>query len=102
MTLRRVSWKVPARFAPVAFAFFMSVLVAFLISLAVTAVNHGLRDGYLLRVLSSYAASSIVSASATPDRIFRPSAATARQAQVRSVSCLTLTRKLWPCAFMVN
>lgn len=56
MTLRRVSWKVPARFAPVAFAFFMSVLVAFLISLAVTAVNHGLRDGYLLRVLSSYAA----------------------------------------------
>ena len=56
MTSRPSFWKVPARFAPVAFAFFMSVMVAFVMSLAITAMNTGLEDGYLLRVLRSYAA----------------------------------------------
>lgn len=56
MSSRTAVTKVPARFAPVAFAFFMSVLVAFIMSLAITAMNTGLEDGYLLRVLRSYAA----------------------------------------------
>lgn len=56
MPSRQAPWKVPARFAPVAFAFFMSLLVAFVMSLAITAMNTGLADGYLLRVLRSYAA----------------------------------------------
>ncbi|MES2482201.1 MAG: DUF2798 domain-containing protein [Pseudomonadota bacterium] len=56
MTTRPAFWKLPARFAPVAFAFFMSVLVAFVMSLAITAMNIGLADGFLLRVLRSYAA----------------------------------------------
>jgi hypothetical protein len=56
MTSRSAPWKLPARFAPVAFAFFMSVLVAFVMSLAITAISTGLDGDFLLRVLRSYAA----------------------------------------------
>ena len=55
MTTRRAAWKVPARFAPVAFAFFMSVLVAFLMCVALTVINTGVDGDFLLRVLRSYA-----------------------------------------------
>lgn len=55
MTLLPATWKIPARFTPVVFAFFMSVLVAFLMSVAMTALNTGLQGGFLLRVLRNYA-----------------------------------------------
>ena len=55
MTLLPAKRKVPARFTPVVFAFFMSVLVAFLMSAAMTAMNTGLQGGFLLRVLRNYA-----------------------------------------------
>lgn len=48
------SWKLPARAMPVAFAFFMSGIMAMLMSLVITAANRGLSDGYLQAVLSAY------------------------------------------------
>ena len=47
-------WKLPARFTPVAFAFFMSGIMAFLMCLVITAANTGLADDYLWRVLKAY------------------------------------------------
>lgn len=51
----RSSWRLPSRLAPVAFSFYMAGIVAFLMSLALTAINTGVGDGYLLRVLKAYA-----------------------------------------------
>ena len=51
---RRAAWRLPSRLAPVAFSFYMAGIVAFLMSLALTAINTGLGDGYLLRVLRAY------------------------------------------------
>jgi hypothetical protein len=48
------SWKLPARFTPVIFAFFMSSIMAFLMCLVITAANTGLHDGYLLAVFKAY------------------------------------------------
>ncbi len=53
-TPSRGSWRLPSRLAPVAFSFYMAGIVAFLMSLALTAINTGLGDGYLLRVLKAY------------------------------------------------
>lgn len=50
----RTNWKLPARFTPVVFAFFMSGIMAFLMCLVITAANTGFADGYLLRVLKAY------------------------------------------------
>lgn len=50
----RRSWKLPARAMPVAFAFFMSGIMAMLMSLVITAANRGLGEGYLQAVLSAY------------------------------------------------
>ncbi|KIP99671.1 MULTISPECIES: DUF2798 domain-containing protein [Pseudomonas] len=50
----RRSWKLPARLSPVAFAFFMSGIMAFLMCLVITATNRGLSDGYLGAVLEAY------------------------------------------------
>ncbi|GEM_PF-293565 len=52
---RHGAWRLPSRLAPVAFSFYMAGIVAFLMSLALTAINTGLGDGYLLRVLRAYA-----------------------------------------------
>lgn len=52
---RRGAWRLPSRLAPVAFSFYMAGIVAFLMSLALTAINTGLGDGYLMRVLRAYA-----------------------------------------------
>ncbi len=46
--------KLPARFAPVAFALYMSGLVAFMMSLVLTAMNSGLDGAFLGRVLRGY------------------------------------------------
>ncbi len=48
------NWKLPARAMPVAFAFFMSSIMAMLMSLVITAANRGIGDGYLQAVLSAY------------------------------------------------
>ena len=53
----RLSWKLPARMAPVAFAFFMSGMVSAMMSLAITAMNTGLPPDYLARVVRAYLAS---------------------------------------------
>ncbi len=52
----KTSWKLPARMAPVAFAFFMSCIVSAVMSLAITAINTGLPPDYLPRVLRAYLA----------------------------------------------
>ncbi len=55
MTMRTPSSnKLPARFAPVAFAIYMSGLVAFMMSMVLTAVNSGLDSGFLGRALRGY------------------------------------------------
>lgn len=46
--------KLPPRFAPVAFSFFMASLVSFMMSLALTAWNTGLGGAFLQRVLQAY------------------------------------------------
>ena len=48
------SSKLPARFAPIAFALYMSGLVAFMMSLALTAINTGLDSAFLGRALRGY------------------------------------------------
>lgn len=54
-TLRAATaWKLPAKAAPVAFAFFMSGIMAMLMCLVITAANRGLSDGYLQAVLQAY------------------------------------------------
>ncbi len=50
----RTSWKLPAKLSPIAFAFFMSGIMAFLMCLVITATNRGLSDGYLSAVLEAY------------------------------------------------
>lgn len=52
-TTRR-NWKLPARAMPVAFAFFMSGIMAMLMSLVITAANRGIGEGYLQAVLGAY------------------------------------------------
>ena len=47
-------WKLPARFTPVVFAFFMAGIMAFLMCLVITAANTGFAEGYLWRVLKAY------------------------------------------------
>ncbi len=39
---------------PLVFAFYMSSLVALLVSCALVAVNSGIAEGYILRVLNGY------------------------------------------------
>jgi hypothetical protein len=51
----RRSRKLPRRYAPIAFAFFMSGIMAFLMCCVIVAANTGFGPGYLLRVLGSYA-----------------------------------------------
>ena len=48
------SWKLPARAMPVAFAFFMSSIMAMLMTLLITAANRGIGPGYLQAVPSAY------------------------------------------------
>jgi hypothetical protein len=51
----RATWRLPNRLAPVAFSFYMAGIVAFLMSLTLTAINTGIDGGYPLRVLKAYA-----------------------------------------------
>lgn len=47
--------KVPKRFTPYVFAFFMAGIMAFLMSMVIVAANSGIQTGYVLRVLHAYA-----------------------------------------------
>ncbi len=46
--------KLPARFAPIAFSFYMSAMVALIMSAVLTAVNTGGGDGFVWRVAGAY------------------------------------------------
>ncbi len=46
--------KLPARFTPVVFAFYMSGIMAMLICLVVTAANNGFHADYVEQVLAAY------------------------------------------------
>ncbi len=46
--------KLPARFAPIAFSFYMSAMVALMMSAVLTAVNTGGGEGFLRRVAGAY------------------------------------------------
>ena len=47
--------KIPHRFTPYVFAFFMAGIMAFLMSMAIVASTTGIHDGYPARVVHSYA-----------------------------------------------
>jgi Protein of unknown function (DUF2798) len=51
---KRPVYKLPARHAPFAFAFFMAGIMAFLMCLVIVGANTGLTSGYILRVLHTY------------------------------------------------
>ena len=54
-TLTSTRRKLPKRFAPVIFAFYMASIMAFLMCCAIVGSHSGLGSGYLQRVLSAYA-----------------------------------------------
>lgn len=48
-------WKMPKRFMPLAFAFYMAGIMALLMSAVIVAASTGVANGYLGRVLRAYA-----------------------------------------------
>lgn len=54
ITAQHKLYKLPAAFASVAFAFFMSGIMAFLMCLVITAANRGFSAGYFSAVLGAY------------------------------------------------
>lgn len=46
--------KIPKKFTPYVFAFFMAGIMAFLMSMVIVAANSGLQTGYLSRVVHAY------------------------------------------------
>ncbi|OLU23017.1 hypothetical protein BVH03_22515 [Pseudomonas sp. PA15(2017)] len=54
LNVTRATWKLPAKLSPVAFAFFMSSIMAFLMCLVITAANRGFAEGYLAAALAAY------------------------------------------------
>jgi hypothetical protein len=55
MSLKLTSGKLPKRFAPVLFAFLMSISLSGFLSAAITAINTGIDAGFLMRWLHAYA-----------------------------------------------
>lgn len=53
-TSKPSSKKLPARFTPVVFAFYMSAIMAMLICLVVTAANNGFHEDYFGKVMTAY------------------------------------------------
>jgi hypothetical protein len=47
--------RIPARYTPIVFAFFMAGIMAMLMCFVIVGANSGLSAGYLLRVLHAYA-----------------------------------------------
>lgn len=54
ITLQSGSKKLPAKFTPFVFAFYMSAIMAFLMSLIIVAANSGIADHYLAQVIHAY------------------------------------------------
>lgn len=52
---RPAFWKVPKRFTPFVFAFYMAGIMAFLMCMVIVAAGSGVANGFLWRVLSAYA-----------------------------------------------
>lgn len=48
-------YKLPKRFTPVVFAFYMSAMMALLMCIVIVAINTGISGNYLYRVLKAYA-----------------------------------------------
>lgn len=48
------NWKIPARFTPVVFAFFMAAIMALLMCAVIVGVQNGITDDYLIRVFKAY------------------------------------------------
>lgn len=48
------SRKLPAKFLPVAFSFYMAAIMAFLMCLLITAMNNGVTEDYLALVWRAY------------------------------------------------
>ncbi|WP_124553742.1 DUF2798 domain-containing protein [Methylophilus methylotrophus] len=46
--------KIPKKFTPYVFAFFMAGIMAFLMSMVIVAANSGVQAGYILHVLHAY------------------------------------------------
>lgn len=46
--------KIPKKFTPYVFAFFMAGIMAFLMSMVIVAANSGVQAGYTLHVLHAY------------------------------------------------
>jgi hypothetical protein len=46
--------KIPKRAMPLMFSLYMSVIVASVMSLVLTALNHGIDSDYLMRTLDAY------------------------------------------------
>jgi hypothetical protein len=47
-------WKLPARYTPQVFAFYMAAIMAFLMSGVIVAANAGIKEDFLARVLHAY------------------------------------------------
>ena len=47
--------RIPARYTPIVFAFFMAGIMALLMCFVIVGANSGLSAGYLMRVLHAYA-----------------------------------------------
>lgn len=54
-SLRPALRKIPKRFTPVVFAFYMAGIMAFLMCAVIVGAGTGLANGYLWRVLGAYA-----------------------------------------------
>ncbi|KQT38127.1 DUF2798 domain-containing protein [Methylophilus sp. Leaf414] len=48
------TYRIPKRFTPYVFAFFMAGIMAFLMSMVIVAANSGIHSGYIWRVLHAY------------------------------------------------
>ena len=49
------TWKIPKKFTPYVFAFFMAGIMAFLMSMVIVAANSGIHSGCIFQVLHAYA-----------------------------------------------
>lgn len=50
-----MQYKLPKRFTPVVFAFYMSAMMALLMCMVIVAINTGIDGNYLDRVFNAYA-----------------------------------------------
>jgi len=46
--------KLPKKYTPIAFAFYMSAIMAFLMCIVIVALNTGFNEDYIYRVIKAY------------------------------------------------